>query len=513
NPKWFLKIWNLISAQSCNCTKGCPYFNICFWEKAQKKASNSHIVIVNDSLLFSEHQFLEKNSEEIILIDDAHLLNYNCSRARSFEIDTNRLNLFLDLVNSLYQLLEESTDKKEIVEIAKKFNKILKHLRKESTVFLSKLTSIATSKYPNNSEYEFTYNQDFFVNVGEVDSLIYSLDELIDILIILKQVLSFSDVKKCNFLSSIVQSTRETSSQIKAELAYLTCADIENHIFVISGNRDKGWVKLKGTPINNSNFMAEIWNNHKGTLIFTSQSISIDNTFEYFNEKNGLDRCKKDIKYNILKTSDIANDNNIVIGCLNCSLSENSKDSISKVEEFVTLFHNSLEKNLLIISAKDEKLLGLYNQLRNNPKIDRNKIFLNAITLNKHNELEGMVKDSKNILLSSEIFLNQLELNEYGFEIILILDIPITPFLEEENRYLKRKDAQLPYPIAEKILKLKLYKGFMLNYGIKRGILVLINNPFTENKFVEILKKSMEIEFNIFNTINELIETGKKYYL
>lgn len=504
NPKWFSKIWNLISGQNCSCTEKCPYFDRCFWQKAHRKANNSNIVIVNDSILLSNHQFLEKNSEEIFVIDDAHLLNYNCSKLHSVEIDTNRLNLFLDFVNNLYQLIENSISYgNELSEVAKNFNKILKHLRKGITVFLNRLTTIATSKSPDNCEYEFLYNEDFFDNFSEEKMLLYYLEELIEILIALKNALSFDDAKSFNFLKSIIQSTREIASQLKADFIYLTHANTENHLFIITGNYDKGWAKLKGIPLNNADFMNNLWNNHKGPIIFTSQAISISDSIEYFKEKIGLNRCDKNIKYDIFKTSDIDKENRIVLYSLNFSLDGSSKEFSAKIEDFITSFHTLMDKNILIISGKDEKLFEYYKNLKENTKIDKKKIFLNAITSNKHIELENITKNSKNILLSSEIFLSQLDLNEYELNTIFILDIPIS-----KNNY----NISPTYSISEYILKLKLYKGIMLNSRIKMGILLLLDNPFTEDMLIEVVKKSMDIEFKQFNNTNQIIDSIKEYY-
>ncbi|HEX3019739.1 MAG TPA: exonuclease domain-containing protein [Chitinispirillaceae bacterium] len=53
NPKWFSRIWNVISAESHECAgRRCAQFQNCFFQRARQQALASNLVIINHALFF-----------------------------------------------------------------------------------------------------------------------------------------------------------------------------------------------------------------------------------------------------------------------------------------------------------------------------------------------------------------------------------------------------------------------------------------------------------------------------
>src|SRR5665647_2022421 len=122
------------------------------------------------------------------------------------------------------------------------------------------------------------------------------LSEIFDSLRLLKQTIvchpkadTFEDIE------ADAQTCSERTSQLKADIQYLTAAKTEDHVFWIEGNHEKGWTKLCGVPLDIGGLLSEIWERCSGAVVFTSATLSISKSIEYFK------RC-------LLYTSDAADE-------------------------------------------------------------------------------------------------------------------------------------------------------------------------------------------------------------
>ena len=75
NPKWFNKVWNLISAEHDCSGRRCPHYHSCFLQQAHSAALSSHIVIINHALFFINilRHFISRQIGPIVF-DEAHHL-------------------------------------------------------------------------------------------------------------------------------------------------------------------------------------------------------------------------------------------------------------------------------------------------------------------------------------------------------------------------------------------------------------------------------------------------------
>ena len=154
NPKWFQKVWDLISAEShagdrhgCG-GRHCPFFKSCFLQRARQKAQSSHIVIINHALFFSEtgkaDSFLGKIGS--IIFDEAHHLESGGHRFLRVELDTNRISLFLEQLNNLVQRIGDTKGNDALAAHGTRLKSHLKKVRKYATAFLELINAWALGK-------------------------------------------------------------------------------------------------------------------------------------------------------------------------------------------------------------------------------------------------------------------------------------------------------------------------------------------------------------------------------
>ncbi|MDO5576642.1 MAG: exonuclease domain-containing protein, partial [Fibrobacter sp.] len=291
NPKWFGKIWNLISAESHQCAaRKCPDFTNCFFQRARMKASGSHIVVINHALFFSdvcsENSILGKTGS--ILFDEAHHLESCGHTYLRVEFDTNRINLFLDTINNLVLHAGEYKNEEAIYQNGKELRASLKRFRKKTQLLLAELDNWAYGKL-GTDEYQMAYKENTIDSLHEVSSFELSLNEITDWVYSLKQaIVGHPDAENFEMLEAEAQSCYERSSQLKADFLYLTAAKTENDVFWIEGNHAKNWTKLCGVPLDIGTFLSDIWEKCNGAVIFTSATLSVSDSFEYFKRAVGL---------------------------------------------------------------------------------------------------------------------------------------------------------------------------------------------------------------------------------
>ncbi len=229
NPKWFAKIWNLISADSHECSgRRCPYFQSCFLQNARQNALGAHIVVINHALFFSEicseNSFLGKIGS--IIFDEAHHLESSGHRFLRVEFDTNRANLFIETLNNLVSKIGELQEEKQLQEIGKTIRNQLKNLRKRSQELLSALSQWA-KKTQNTaiSEYQIAYDETAFEYVSEVHAFQTILSDILDSLRLLKQTIT-AHPKADTFedIEADAETCSERTSQLKADIQYLICS-------------------------------------------------------------------------------------------------------------------------------------------------------------------------------------------------------------------------------------------------------------------------------------------------
>ena len=85
-----------------------------------------------------------------------------------------------------------------------------------------------------------------------------------------------------------MQSCSERSSQLRADFQYLISAVTEEHVFWVEGNHEKGWIKLCGVPINVGEILSTIWEQCCGAIVFTSATLSVLRSVDYFMRGAGL---------------------------------------------------------------------------------------------------------------------------------------------------------------------------------------------------------------------------------
>ncbi len=514
NRKWFAKVWNLISAEAHDCEGWrCPHSEECFLQRARRAAQGSHVVVINHALFFSEicaeSSFLGTLGP--IVFDEAHHLEACGHRHLRVELDTNRINRFLESLDSLLKAVGKGPSEAHGSDEGKRFKTALKHMRKSSLGFLTECEMWVRSRYGDApAAYQLAYHDRPFAACASLAGFEIDIRELQDALIALQRLWRERGDEKEAVYSDIV-ACLERASQLKADLDYLTTAYAEDHVFWVEGNLEKGWVKLCGVPLDIGELLADIWKKRTGPVIFTSATLSVLGSIDFFKEKVGLDR----IDGGKVLFEDWAKpfSPQQVFRCAVRSPMEPDADGYCDyVAGSLARLLQRFEKNILVLFTSNAMLAGVCSALRG-----RSDVPVDASVLAQHLSgsrqvmLEQFKRSRRAALLGTESFWEGIDVPGSECEIVVV---PRLPFLVPTHpltqalarRYEERcGDSFRSYTVPEAIIRFRQGAGRLIRSAADRGAFVVLDSRITGKSYGKMFMRSLGGNFVFSESVDEMV--------
>ncbi len=518
NPKWFGKIWNLISSESHECGgRRCSYFQSCFFQRARQQALSSHIVVINHALFFSElcseSSFLGKIGS--IIFDEAHHLESCGHRFLRVEFDSNRLHLFLDMINNLVLKIGDLKDQTKIYEQGKALRTVLKHLRKKASELIAELSRWALKK-TENPEFQLAFHEHDLETLVEPPAFDTSLTQLIDNLHALKQELQSKSDADFEELVAETQSCAEKASQLKADFQYLIAARTEEHVFWLEGNHNKGWAKLCGVPLDIGSVLSSVWERCNGGIIFTSATLSVGKSVEYFKQSAGLLPHEERVVSNVFKSPFGAHQ--IIAGAVKNSPEPDDQHYPDFVAETIIRLHTDIKKNILVLFTANTMLNSVYDILRSSSQIDKSKLLAQGTSGTRNNILDIFKNNQNMILLGTDSFWEGIDVPGEACEIVLIprlpFPVPTHPLTVAISQRMEKVHGEsfFSFSIPEAVIKYRQGAGRLIRTATDRGALLVLDNRIIAKGYGKQFIRAIDAEFNSFEDTDAMLIRFRDFF-
>jgi predicted DnaQ family exonuclease/DinG family helicase len=522
NPKWYSKIWNLISAESHECGgRRCRFYQNCFLQNARQRALNSHIVIINHALFFSdfcsESSFLGKIGS--IIFDEAHHLESSGHRFLRVEFDTNRSNLFIETVNNLVLKVGDFKENKAmqtIYEHGKAIKSMLKNLRKRSQDLLAELASWAKNK-GGEKEYQIAYHENDLGNLLEPKAFTIILTELIDLLHFMKQaVIGNPDRENLEGLEADVQTCSERASQLRADIQYLVAAFTEEHVFWIEGNHEKGWTKLCGVPLDVGGLLSEIWEKCSGAVVFTSATLSISKSSDYFKRGVGLVAHESRTAIGTFKSPFSASQ--AIYSAMSTAPDPDSPQFPAFVADMIKSVHLQFEKNILVLFTANTMLGSVHDILKKDSQVDLNKLLAQGASGTRNTILEQFKQNQRMILLGTDSFWEGVDVPGEACEVVIMprlpFPVPTHPLTQALCKRMEEKNGEsfFTYSIPEAVIKFRQGVGRLIRTATDRGALIVLDHRIVTKGYGKQFTRSVDGEFMKFESKDALLNTIQDFF-
>jgi ATP-dependent DNA helicase DinG len=529
NPKWFLKVWDLISAESHagdrhGCAgRRCAFFTSCFLQQARQRAQNSHLVIINHALFFSEtgraDSFLGKTGS--LIFDEAHHLESGGHRFLRVELDTNRTTLFLERLNYLVQRIGDAKGNDVLAAHGSALKSQLKQVRKHATAFLDSLSAWAGARRQEGTgrgDYQIPLKAGDLSSIAEAPAFANTLETLKGQLHQLKQDLTISPLSGSAFelIREETQVCQEQVSQVSADLGYLVAAQTEDHAFWVEGNLDKGWTKLCGVPLDVAGLLSSLWAECGGAVVFTSATLSVARSVDYFASSVGLEphASRTVVKF---FPSPFAKEQAIA-GAVGSAPDPDSPEFPSYIAAAAAELHVSFRKNILVLFTAVAMLEEVYKRLKADGRIAKRNILAQNISGTRHLLLEEFRESRPMILLGTDSFWEGIDVPGEACEIVIIPRLPfpvpthpLTMAIAEKITRL-HGDPFMSYAVPEAVIRFRQGCGRLIRTSADRGALAVLDNRILNRGYGRQFIRSLDGPFASFDGLGGMLGRLKQFF-
>jgi ATP-dependent DNA helicase DinG len=521
NIKWFSRIWRMVCADAHLCEgKHCPESGQCFLQNARMRALSSHIVVINHALFYSEicseSSFLGPLGP--CIFDEAHHLESCGHRHLRVEVDTNRFMQFIDSITVIDKEMRKNESSDSGSNPGESVKPIIKHLRSEIRGFLDDIDSWVKNQHPSSIEFQLGFNGDAFAQLGSYATLMNGFSELQDVLNHLVQ--SFEFKTKANKNETLVPQLRlliEKTSQIKSDLMYVVNAITEDHVFWIEGNRKKGWVKLCGVTLDIGSILSQLWGQNKFACIFTSATLSVAHSMDYFKQKIGLVgplemRTRTESFESPFHSSQ----------SLRCALpatpDPDSKEYPPFIADVLSSLISAFQKNILVLFTANSMLEATYSCCKNLPFSSACTLLGQGISGTRQSILDEFKASRPCILLGADSFWEGIDMPGTTCEIVVItrlpFQIPTHPLTKAIAERIKKQSGEsfFSFSVPEAIIKFRQGIGRLIRDQKDRGALIVLDNRIVTKNYGKKFIESIDGEMESFETVENLITGLRSFF-
>ena len=298
--------WQRLCSDNNYCKGGrCPWFHyFCFTNTARRKAEGAHLVIANHSLLLTdarpEHRVLPQADH--LIIDEAHHLEEAATNHLGYSATRHLFLRWLGSLSKLLRSLGETAPPLEagryisaLTRTGKARNEFQQHLH----TFFDRLAQAAQPE-----EDKHLYQAAVRLNSRRGDhplTLLLAPDfanlatfgkGLLAELKVIHQLLEICSSADEIWLDRLADITRELTAgaELLHNLEFIWLHPDENYTSWLEKEQDPGggWT-LRAAPVLVGEILYHNLYQHKDSVILTSATLTVNNSFAYFMQRAGLD--------------------------------------------------------------------------------------------------------------------------------------------------------------------------------------------------------------------------------
>lgn len=511
-------IWESFQSETDICAGNrCQYRGECFFFKVRDEKKKADVLITNHHLYFTDLAIRKEigfSTEYSILpeyhsivFDEAH--NVEKVARDYFSYEVSKLS-FVKLLNKI----ENRENRKKNQGVLGIVEKVCKDQKSESGVKLIQELRTAhqelakeVKNYFNEIIQLFTSEKQETASIrlkskepehrNHIDRLTYLTKEF---MIVYNR---YSRIAKQ--LIKVLRDLEDEDGNINELIRYLErCEDMANTLKAIDGmedeeavywvdvNRRKGYAKRVATPLKiDSELQKNLFINLK-TIIFTSATIAIGNSFKYFKDSIGLnERCVEGVIH-----SPFDYDEQMHVYLPNDLPDPNSREFTIEATNFLAGLLTATEGRCFVLFTSYSILNFVYYSLRDELQKQGIEFFVHG-TAPRTQLVEMYKRAEKPVLLGTDSFWEGVDIKGEKLSSVVIVKLPFKvpndPITEAiiENLTQQGKNSFTEYQIPEAVIKFKQGIGRLIRSKTDFGSITILDNRVTTKKYGEFFKEAI----------------------
>jgi len=536
---WWL--WKEICSEPGYCTTDqCKKNDGCYLGKIRRHAAISDMVIVNHSLLFAdaaaENSIIPGYTD--LVIDEAHNVEKNAYAFFAITVNYNRFSYMLnDLIkpgSAGTGLIKDTegiaTRIKQVHNIQTYLDDVADQVEETRRISEDFFLQIAKEKFKSIPEKERTYGikkryKDFygeFVGMEDISS------ELINAMAKLGK---FTEAL-CIKMESLVKIQPEVFDKTKAELKnllmeitefnfglqILTDANDSDMIFWFEMDKkgNEKSVELSCTPLNISEKLYDSIYKNLNSIVLTSATLKISNSFDYFKNRIGVTYFDKTNVATVSVGSPYDYDKQMKF--IVYTPSETGFNSYNSNSDMIVKLAQEVEKGIMFLFTSYTSLKRVYNNVLPEFKKMGVKLLAQGTGTSRTALLNQFKSEKKSVLFGTDSFWEGVDVRGEALQILIIEKIPFAvpsePIVEANNEEIQNQNRNsfMEYYLPEAILKLRQGVGRLIRTSTDHGVVIFLDNRVDTKRYGGMIKKSIYTNSETVYGLENLMSSVKEFF-
>lgn len=469
----------------CNANK-CAKTNDCYYYIARKKLSNKQLLVINHSLLFSSFNFDILPEYDILIIDEAHNIE---SIARSNYEVVIRMKETLKILGLMHNNKTNQGAVQRVINLLKnefkgeyieKFSNIgieyYDLINRIYSVFIRVFgeVSIFLSENNTNSIREVKVNNNILDNYYKLLKELKEYSSNIDLLH--NDISSFLEELENDEFVAVYMQLYAKLSKILSDISFIIDANNNDYVKWFKIEDITGDIQIISTPLDVSVRLREELRNY--TVIMTSATLRVNNSFKYIKDRLGLDYDDK------LIDSPFDYDKNMKIILSKNQYNPNSNEYLDYCIDFINNYMEFKEEGIFVLCTSYKQL----DYICSNLKIPDSYKLLKQGDMSRSKLIDNF-KEQKAILVGTDSFWEGVDVKGDSLKAVIILKLPFQapddPILESiiENMKKNNRNSFIEYQLPYAIIKLRQGIGRLIRSKEDSGSIIILDNRVYTKKY------------------------------
>lgn len=456
---WENDIYMQLSSTAESCLgKGCPNINMCFYDNAKQAAHQANVVIVNHSLLLADL----KNAESILpvysflIIDEAHNL-----------LDEGKKQF-----SEIFSLREYA---KNIVFIQKK-------LAKSNNNHIQRINEIIREI------------REYHLAEGMTDSILISQDKtgekwwshlrascenlVLNTTYLLEEIILMEEDQKAYNLKKVHKQIKNSIDIIKR---FFNDMDETKNIYWIEKNVHSMEMSFIITPNNTEEYFSRLLFNAKESIILTSATMSVEDSFTYQIKHLGIPDELIDCK--ILTSPFFYSEQSITLVDTSMPDPGKTSDAIFNIATADALLNylKIVGGGTLVLFTSRKQIIEVFDILYKELKNIGLDLFADGINGRRQILINEMKKNPNAVIFGARAFWEGIDLPGESLRTLIMVrlpfdppTIPLTKAIMKEYAS-KNKDGFTEYCLPRAILRFRQGFGRLIRTQNDRGVFIVLD--------------------------------------
>ena len=542
------KIWEKVASEGDICLRNkCPHYEKCFFMKARKQVNDADLLITNHHIYFADLSIRKETgftteyavlpNYEVVIFDEAHNIEKVAKDYFSYEISKYKFN---KLMNQLYNykgernqksgslpkllvyLKEINLEKNKILELNKIFNNeiVLLHknlYEKVNDLFIKMM--LIYNKNKKETEINIRLKKDETEKIEWQSEIIERVKEIKNVYAIyLKNIAKMQkilDPEEVEDEEGIINDTYKYIERLKSffeTVDFVFELEDEAYVYWLAINPKVSNIKMIATPLQITEELSDVLYNNLDNIIFTSATLAIENSFDYFKESIGL---KENVIEEIIESPFDYEKQMQVIIPTDIKL-PNDPQYIDNIKGLIEELINYTMGNTFLLFTSYSMLNYLYYKIRGKLEQQGFELLVQG-QYPRHRLLEIYKNSKKPVLFGTSSFWEGVDVQGEKLSSVMIIKLPFKvpsdPIVEATIEKMKKEGRNpfMNYQIPEAVIKFKQGIGRLIRSKKDKGIITILDGRVIQKrygkKFLNSLPKNAKV---ISSKKDEIIKEIKR---